>query len=342
MRANKLIENRDTEALSKAIEKFDITKRVADHLKAVNSGATDAESTISRGRRATKPRGLLATNTASRANPKDKQGKAGAGGKSRGNETDQSKSPLKSRGFKKKDTECRHNAQSNPTYHVYFDPSSNRVYDTCLVLTNFEKKCNKFYIIQVVKDSKLGKFWTRTRYGRVGKAGRTSMRSYGSLDEAVKKFEEKVTARSNLKQGYESDKYTIVKRSCNLDPDGEKAIFSPNYDATMLPLGHLTEAAISDGFQCLQELADLLDNPSLASIKYKSSKPIATEKLLNKYYSQIPHAHDFGHKPPNTIIDKAMLKKEFDLLHSISEKKDAGEAMKLHRNSIPTGSKIIN
>ncbi|KAI3570828.1 hypothetical protein IWW34DRAFT_640486, partial [Fusarium oxysporum f. sp. albedinis] len=48
MRANKLIEDRDTGALSKAIENFDITKRVADHLEAVNSGATDVESTISR------------------------------------------------------------------------------------------------------------------------------------------------------------------------------------------------------------------------------------------------------------------------------------------------------
>ncbi|KAF5701487.1 hypothetical protein FMUND_13852 [Fusarium mundagurra] len=298
MRANKLIEDRDTGGLSKAIEKFDITKRVADHLEAVNSGATDVESTISRRRRATKSRRLLAksatqelSQTTSRANPNGKQGKAkaGAGGKSRGNEKDQSKSPMKSRGLKKKDTECRHNAQNDPTYHVCVDPDSRQAYDACFVLTNSDK-INKFYIIQVVKDPESREFWTRTRYGIVGKTGRTDIRGDGSLDEAVKRFKKKVNdkkhpARSNRTLGSEPDKYTIVERSYNLGPGGEEAIFSQNYDATKLPLGHLTGAAITKGSQCLQELDGLLDDPSLASTKYKSSEVIATRKLFNKYYS---------------------------------------------------------
>ncbi|KAF5250228.1 hypothetical protein FANTH_4553 [Fusarium anthophilum] len=279
MRANKLIEDRDTRGLSKAIEKFDITKRVAGHLEAVNSGVTDTESTISRRRRATESRRLQAksatqelSQTTSRANPNDRQGKAkaGAGGKYRGNEKDLSKSPMKSRGLEKKDTECRLNAQNDPTYQICVDPDSREAYDGCFVLTDSGDNINK------------------TRYGHVGKAGRTSMRSYGSLEKAVKKFEEKVNdknhlARSNCKQRSEPHKYTIVKRGCKLGPGGEKAIFSQNYDATKLPLGHLAEKAVTEGSQCLEEHDNLHDDPSLASTKYKSSKAIATRKLFNKY-----------------------------------------------------------
>ncbi|KAJ0134534.1 hypothetical protein HZ326_22394 [Fusarium oxysporum f. sp. albedinis] len=359
MRANKLIEDRDTGALSKAIENFDITKRVADHLEAVNSGATDVESTISRRQSATidhqKARPLLAKNakqklsqTTSRANPnasKHAKAKAGAKGKSKGKVEDQSESPSKSRGRKKKGTQCRHKAQNDPTYHVWYDPVSCHVYDACFVLANSDANSNKFYIIQVVKDLKSPTFWTRTRYGRVGKTGRTDILGDGSRDEAVKIFKKKFNdkthpARSNRTQGSESDKYTIVERSYNLDPGGEKVIFSQNYDATKLPLGHLTEATITKGFQCLQELAHLLDTPSLASGKYKCSKVIATEKLFNKYYSQIPHG--FGPKVPPVILDNTILEKELDLLHSISNMKDAGEIMKLHRISMSTGSEIIN
>ncbi|KAK2469099.1 hypothetical protein H9L39_19367 [Fusarium oxysporum f. sp. albedinis] len=317
MRANKLIEDRDTGALSKAIENFDITKRVADHLEAVNSGATDVESTISRRQSATidhqKARPLLAKNakqklsqTTSRANPnasKHAKAKAGAKGKSKGKVEDQSESPSKSRGRKKKGTQCRHKAQNDPTYHVWYDPVSCHVYDACFVLANSDANSNKFYIIQVVKDLKSPTFWTRTRYGRVGKTGRTDILGDGSRDEAVKIFKKKFNdkthpARSNRTQGSESDKYTIVERSYNLDPGGEKVIFSQNYDATKLPLGHLTEATITKGFQCLQELAHLLDTPSLASGKYKCSKVIATEKLFNKYYSQIPHGLWKASRPP--------------------------------------------
>lgn len=54
-----------------------------------------------------------------------------------------------------------------------------------------------------------------------------------------------------------------------------------NYDAQKLPLGKLSKATISRGYQALKDLSALLSNPSLAASEYETSVHAATEQLSN-------------------------------------------------------------
>ncbi|KAH6611508.1 hypothetical protein Trco_001528 [Trichoderma cornu-damae] len=104
-----------------------------------------------------------------------------------------------------------------------------------------------------------------------------------------------------------------------------------NYDANKLPLGKLSKATITRGFQQLKDLAALMDDPSLAASRWNTTLGSATEMLSNLYYSIIPH--DFGRNRPPVIRDNVMLKKEIELLESLSDMKDAAEIMKIDRKS---------
>ncbi|KAM0433938.1 hypothetical protein ACHAPT_003882 [Fusarium lateritium] len=107
-----------------------------------------------------------------------------------------------------------------------------------------------------------------------------------------------------------------------------------NYDAKKLPLGKLSKATITRGFQQLKDLAALLDDPTLAASQWEMTMPEATEHLSNLYYTLIPHA--FGRNRPPVIRDNAMLKKEIELLESLSDMKDAADIMKVDRKTVDT------
>ncbi|TFB04103.1 Poly [ADP-ribose] polymerase 2 [Trichoderma ghanense] len=104
-----------------------------------------------------------------------------------------------------------------------------------------------------------------------------------------------------------------------------------NYDANKLPLGKLSKATITRGFQQLKDLAALMDDATLAASRWNTTVAQATEMLSNMYYSIIPHA--FGRNRPPVIRDNVMLKKEIELLESLSDMKDAADIMKLDRKS---------
>ncbi|KAH8733918.1 poly polymerase catalytic domain-containing protein [Ilyonectria robusta] len=109
---------------------------------------------------------------------------------------------------------------------------------------------------------------------------------------------------------------------------------SLNYDANKLPLGKLSKATITRGFQQLKDLAALMDDPTLAASKWNTNISAATEHLSNTYYSFIPHA--FGRNRPPIIQNDAMLKKEIELLESLSDMKDAADIMKIDRKTRDT------
>ncbi|KAJ4341757.1 hypothetical protein N0V95_007111 [Ascochyta clinopodiicola] len=90
-----------------------------------------------------------------------------------------------------------------------------------------------------------------------------------------------------------------------------------NYDADKMPLGKLSKATISRGFQTLKDLAAIIDNPT-------SSGDVET--LSNRYYSLIPHA--FGRNRPPVIHTNVLLKREIDLLESLSDMKEATDMLK--------------
>ncbi|KLU91359.1 polymerase 2 ADP-ribosyltransferase 2 [Magnaporthiopsis poae ATCC 64411] len=98
-----------------------------------------------------------------------------------------------------------------------------------------------------------------------------------------------------------------------------------NYDANKLPLGKLSKSTISRGFQALKDLSVLLDDPSRAQDLYGMNGDAAIEHLSNSYYSVIPHA--FGRARPPVICEESLLKKEVELLESLSDMKDANNIM---------------
>ncbi|CAG9944454.1 unnamed protein product [Clonostachys rosea f. rosea IK726] len=238
-------------------------------------------------------------------------------------------------------------------HKVYVDPDSGMIWDASLNQTNASNNNNK--------------------WGRVGEIGQSATLPEGTLENAIKGFEKKFKDKSGLpweKRGEnpKPGKYAFVERSYDDDSDDDEgdadkddskkvkkeeddappectleepiqdlvrlifnqtyfqaAMSSLNYDANKLPLGKLSKATIMRGFQQLKELAALIDDPSLPGNK---------EQLSNTFYSLIPHA--FGRNRPPIISDSALLKKEIELLESLSDMKDAADIMKIDRKTVDT------
>jgi poly [ADP-ribose] polymerase 2/3/4 len=94
-----------------------------------------------------------------------------------------------------------------------------------------------------------------------------------------------------------------------------------NYDANKLPLGKLSKNTILRGFTALKDLSAILDDPPLAATEHSMTVGGAMEHFSNLYYTLIPHS--FGRNRPPVISDGRMLKKEIELLESLSDMKDA-------------------
>ena len=97
----------------------------------------------------------------------------------------------------------------------------------------------------------------------------------------------------------------------------QEALNAMNYDTNKMPLGKLSKGTISRGFAALKELAAVIDNPTSSA---------EVEDLSNRYYSLIPHA--FGRNRPPIISSNALLKREIELLESLSDMKEATDMLK--------------
>lgn len=86
---------------------------------------------------------------------------------------------------------------------------------------------------------------------------------------------------------------------------------------------------INRGYQALKDLSEVLDDPSLAVDRYNMQFGAASEHLSNLYYSLIPHA--FGRNRPPIINSNTMLKREIELLESLSDMKDAAQILKVKK-----------
>jgi poly [ADP-ribose] polymerase len=99
------------------------------------------------------------------------------------------------------------------------------------------------------------------------------------------------------------------------------------YDANKLPLGKLNQRTLLQGFETLKRLADLLAHPELAMPVHGTTYAAAVNDLSNLYYSYIPH--DFGRNRPPLISNDEMLKREVEILESLSDMSIAEEIMKI-------------
>lgn len=104
------------------------------------------------------------------------------------------------------------------------------------------------------------------------------------------------------------------------------AMQSFNYDANKLPLGKLGRSTITRGFQALKDLSAVLDDPAVATRDHNMSAVAAIQHFSNLYYSVIPHS--FGRNRPPVIDAASMLKREVDMLESLSDMKAAADIIK--------------
>lgn len=106
----------------------------------------------------------------------------------------------------------------------------------------------------------------------------------------------------------------------------ETAMAAMSYDSNKLPLGKLSKRTLRMGFQVLKDLSELVTTPSIAQELYNTSFLPAAESLSNQYFTVIPHV--FGRDRPPVISTPAMIKREVDLLETLTDMGIANEILK--------------
>ena len=99
-----------------------------------------------------------------------------------------------------------------------------------------------------------------------------------------------------------------------------------DYDADKLPLGKLSKRTMERGFEILKDLGELLTDPSVADDKHNMTWLEAIAACSNAFYTVIPH--DFGRNRPPVISSDEKLKKEINLMESLSDMQIANTIMK--------------
>ncbi|KAI0143368.1 poly-ribose polymerase [Pestalotiopsis sp. NC0098] len=247
--------------------------------------------------------------------------------------------------------------------HIDDDGTS---WDASLNLSNVSGNNNKFYMLQLLEDSKSDTYYTHARWGRVGETGQIKTVDFSSLDDAKVEYEKRFKSKTGLAWEKRMDepkanKYTFVEKAYEdeaegdndavaSDGDAKKAesqldlptqrlmelIFNENhfnsvleeigYNADKLPLGKLGKATLKKGFEELKELASLIKHPSLAQNKYSRDRDEVIEEWTNKYYSTIPHA--FGRNRPPMIDNDHILRKEVAMLDTLTDMEVANTIMR--------------
>jgi len=104
-----------------------------------------------------------------------------------------------------------------------------------------------------------------------------------------------------------------------------------NYDAQKLPLGRLSKRTIAQSYAALKSPSDVLRDPSVYEGTDSEVYKEAIHECTNAYYTNIPHNVGFGKLP--LITDDKMLKKEIELLWSLTDMSVTDEITKEARTS---------
>lgn len=105
-----------------------------------------------------------------------------------------------------------------------------------------------------------------------------------------------------------------------------EALSAMDYDATKMPLGKLSKRTLQQGFSVLKDIADLVGDPSISTSRYGSTWNDAIADLSGRYWTLIPHV--FGRRRPPSINNSDMIKKEVDLLDSLTDMQAATDIMR--------------
>ncbi|XP_059184953.1 protein mono-ADP-ribosyltransferase PARP3 [Centropristis striata] len=223
-------------------------------------------------------------------------------------------------------------------------------YDCMLNQTNIGHNNNKFYVIQVVKQS--NSYYSWNRWGRVGEMGQSKLVNCGNAEAAVKDFEKKFkdktknnwSDRANFVS--HSGKYTLIEvdgdenaevkvdvvdgknvkvtknvEACTLDKSTQRLIgliFSNDMFKEAMECMNLDIKKMPLGMLSKVQIAkgfEVLEE--IEEAMNKKSKHSRLEELSSKFFTTIPH--NFGRSRPPVIDNAEIVEKKKEMLMVLAD-----------------------
>ncbi|KAG0633555.1 poly [ADP-ribose] polymerase 2-B [Tuber brumale] len=228
-------------------------------------------------------------------------------------------------------------------------------------LSNIGNNNNKFYYLQLLESDASKTYSVFAHWGRVGDRGQSKMYVQNAdLSSAISHFGKQFKSKTGKDWARRTEalggvgKYTFLERNYEEDEDEDEdeemrdaeevksklskalqnlislifdtkmmqqSMSSMSYDAAKLPLGKLSKSTISQGYQILKDLGQVIEEAPGWQRDYaeygRDQNDILTG-LSNRYYSIIPHVFPGRGRP--TIIDKGdLLKREVSLVENLAD-----------------------
>ncbi|XP_028392004.1 poly [ADP-ribose] polymerase 2-like [Dendronephthya gigantea] len=243
------------------------------------------------------------------------------------------------------------------------------IWDAMLNQTNLKNNNNKYYLLQLLKDTSTNRYHVWFRWGQVGFAGQNSLFSYGGdLEEAkdvfMKKFSDKTKNHWEEKDCFEKvpGKYDLIIVDYNAEDKEETDAPPPG------PAKPKVESKLDTRLQALIELICNIKNmeEAVKEMKYDTNKAplgkltkdqikagyealkmidqcIARNDFGSKltaacdaFYTRIPHC--FGMRQPPLIRTKDEVKLKIDLLETLGDIEIAMKVLKEELDENPIDS----
>lgn len=238
------------------------------------------------------------------------------------------------------------------TSHVIEDGGI--VFDCMLNQTNIAGNNNKFYVIQALEADGGGKFYSWTRWGRVGERGQFKLMPVGSKAAAIADFKKKFYEKTKnnwdaVKSGTPftpvNGKYTMIEIDYGNDAEEEEKDTAKKDEKPKPEVESKLDKRVQDliklifdmnmmettmkelEFDCKKQPLGKLTKDQIKkgyevlseieeAMKKKSSSNLLME-LTNRFYTLIPH--NFGRVRPPVINTQEMLKKKMSMLEALAD-----------------------
>ncbi|KAL9112482.1 MAG: hypothetical protein Q9227_003324 [Pyrenula ochraceoflavens] len=154
---------------------------------------------------------------------KRKQGAAASAGKGKKKQAKQSGQKAPSR---KLDIPVDEGFGAGSDCHVYVDDDG-VIFNGTLNQTNVGNNNNKFYVLQLLVDEDNDRYFTHTRWGRVGEFGQVKTMDSDSLDGALAEYNKKFKDKTGYtwedrNEPPKAKKYTFIEKNYEADDDDDE------------------------------------------------------------------------------------------------------------------------